>query len=103
MQSQVDKQADIIARQQRFLEGTDRKERECSLIITGVPDVHECVEGATSCTEKIAKIREKVCVNTEVREVCHRDRDSRVKQVITVALWRWFKAAPTTIARYCDE
>lgn len=69
LQSQVDKQADIIAKQQRFLESIDRKERECNLVITGVPDAHESVEGATSDNEKIAKIWEKVSVTTEVRDI----------------------------------
>ena len=66
LQSQIDKQAEILERQQRFLENTNRKERECNLVITGVPDEHESLEGATSDAEKIKKLWEKVGVATEV-------------------------------------
>lgn len=67
LQSQVDKQAYIIARQQRSLESIDRKDRECSLVITGVPDEHESLEGAKFDIEKIVKIWEKVSVSADVR------------------------------------
>lgn len=66
LQSQVNKQAEILEKQQRFLENIDRKERECNLVITGVPDEHESLEGATSDAEKIKKLWEKVGVTTEV-------------------------------------
>lgn len=68
LKSQVDRQAEIIAKQQRYLEMIDRKERECNLVITGVPDEHESLDGATADNEKIMKIWEKVSVASEVRE-----------------------------------
>ena len=68
LQSQVDKQAEIITNHQRFLENIDRKEQECNLIITGVLDEHESLEGATLDSEKITKIWKKVSATTEVRE-----------------------------------
>ena len=48
LKAQVDKQADIIAKQQHYLEVLDRKERENNLIVTGVPDESESLEGGTS-------------------------------------------------------
>lgn len=69
LQSQIDKQTESIVREQRLLENIDWKEHDCNLVITGVPDVHESVEGATSDTETIAKIWEKVSVAIEVHEV----------------------------------
>lgn len=44
LQSQVNKQADIIAKQQRYLEHIDRRERECYLIVLGVPDNNESLD-----------------------------------------------------------
>ncbi len=43
LKSQVDRQAEIIAKQQRYLEMIDRKERECNLVITGVPENFTCI------------------------------------------------------------
>ena len=56
LQSQVDQQAQIIAKQQRFLEMLDRKERENNLVILGVPDGQESLDGKTTDKEKIEKI-----------------------------------------------
>lgn len=56
LQTQVDKQAEIIAKQQRYLETIDRKERERNLVITGVPDEDEALEGATTERNKLNKI-----------------------------------------------
>ena len=55
MQLQVNNQADIIAKQQRFLEFLDRKERECNLVLLGVPDDHEALDGATTDQDKVDK------------------------------------------------
>lgn len=62
LQAQVDKQAVVIARQQRFLESLDRKEREMNLVITGVPDERESLEGETTDESKVNKIWSKVGV-----------------------------------------
>lgn len=64
---QVDKQADILAKQQRYLEVLDRKERENNLIVTGVPDESESLEGGTSDEDKLRKIWDKVGVNEEIQ------------------------------------
>lgn len=56
LQSQVAIQAETIKRQQRFLENLDRKERECNLVILGVPEEQESLDGATNDTDKIQKV-----------------------------------------------
>lgn len=66
LQSQVNTQAEIIKKQQRFLEAIDRKERECNLVILGVPDGLESLDGATSDNEKIRKVWETLGVSNEV-------------------------------------
>ena len=48
LKAQVDKQANILAKQQRYLKILDRKERENNLIVTGVPNESESLEGGTS-------------------------------------------------------
>ena len=46
MQEQIDKQAEVIARQQSFLESIDRRERETRLVIVlGVPDDSKSLDG----------------------------------------------------------
>ena len=56
MQTEIDKQAEIITKQQHFLEQLDRKERENHLIVLGVPDGEEALDGETSDEEKLRKI-----------------------------------------------
>ncbi len=56
LQVQVEKQGEIIARHQRYLEAIDRKERDTNLVIIGVPDEDEALEGATSEQDKLSKI-----------------------------------------------
>lgn len=76
LQKQVDKQADIIAKQQRFLETLDRKERESNLVILGVPDENETLDGGATDESKLRKIWEKVEVNEEIRS--HKRLGNRV-------------------------
>lgn len=52
----VDRQAEIMVKQQQFLEALDRKERESNIVILGVPDENEALDGATTDEEKIGKI-----------------------------------------------
>ena len=56
MKDQLSKQNDIIAKQQLYLEKIDRKERECNLVILGVPENNEAFCGATSDTDKLNKV-----------------------------------------------
>ena len=64
LQAQVDKQAEIISKQQRFLETLDRKERESNLVLLGVPDENESLDGRTTDETKVRKILEKIGVLT---------------------------------------
>lgn len=56
LQDQVNKQQEVIARQQRFLEDIDRKARECNLVLLGIPEEQESLEGATTDEDKIQKV-----------------------------------------------
>ena len=56
MQAKLDKQADIIMAHQMFLENIDRKGREDHLIVFGVPEDQEALDGATSDISKLDKI-----------------------------------------------
>ena len=60
LQNQVNKQSDIIARQQRFLEVIDKKERECNLVFLGVPEDGVGLEGLTEDKDKVKKILEAI-------------------------------------------
>ena len=56
MKDQLSKQNDIIAKQQLYLEKIDLKERECNLVISGVPENNEALCGATSDNNKLNKV-----------------------------------------------
>ena len=89
MQAQVDKQAEILEKQQRYLEILDRKERQNNLIVTGVPDENESLDGATTEEDKLKKIWSKVGVHVEMqfhRRLGRRDdRNSRRAILVTLA------------------
>ena len=53
---QLVKQNEIIAKQQLYLEQHDRKERECNLVILGVPEETEALDGATTDSDKLSKV-----------------------------------------------
>ena len=67
MQQNLDKQGEIIMKQQLFLEQIDRKERETNMVILGVPDEEETLEGATSDEDKIRKIWNVIGASTAVQ------------------------------------
>lgn len=67
LQAQVDKQAEIISKQQRFLETLDRKERESNLVLLGVPDENESLDGSTTDETKVSKILGKIGVDENIR------------------------------------
>lgn len=60
LQTKIDKQAEIIASQQRFLEMLDRKEREMNVVVLGLPDEGEAFDGAVTDAEKLAKVWDKM-------------------------------------------
>ena len=53
MQAKIDKQSDIIMKQQMFLENNDRKERENNIVALGVLEETDEVEGATDDNAKL--------------------------------------------------
>ena len=55
LQEQVAKQQDVIVRQQRFLEDIDRKAGECNLMLLGIPEEQESLNGAVAEDAKIQK------------------------------------------------
>lgn len=67
MQQKVDRQAEIIMKQQQFLEQIDRKERETNIVVLGVPDEEEALEGATCDDDKLHKIWQVIGANTTIR------------------------------------
>lgn len=69
LQQQVNKQADIISKQQQYLESLDRKERECNLVVMGVPEEHEALDGATTDREKLTKVWEAARATCRVKSV----------------------------------
>ncbi len=60
LQEKIDKQAEIFSNQQRFLEALDRKERESNVVVLGLPDEGQELEGATSDAEKLTRIWNKM-------------------------------------------
>ncbi len=56
IKAQVNKQQEIIIKQQRNLEALDRKESECNLVLLGVPERRESLDGATTDETKIEKV-----------------------------------------------
>ena len=49
-------QADIVSRQQRFLETPDRKEREKNIVVLGVPDGREALDSAVTDIDELEKV-----------------------------------------------
>ena len=60
MQVKIDKQSEIIMKQQLYLEAADRKDRETNLIVLGVPEDGTVIDGANNDNEKLDKIWGKV-------------------------------------------
>ena len=55
LQEQVNKQSEIIGRQQCFLEVLDKKERELNLVLLGVPDEGDGLDGLMEDEDKVKK------------------------------------------------
>ena len=66
---QLGKQNEIIAKQQLYLEKQDRKERECNLIVLGVPEEGETLEGATSDSDKVSKVWDAASITSNVKSL----------------------------------
>ena len=67
MEEKIEVQANIIQQQQKFLENLDRKERETNVVILGVPDEGEALDGATDDAAKIRKLFSVVGDEPQVR------------------------------------
>lgn len=63
LRERVNRQEQILAKQQQFLEALDRREREANIVVLGVPDDNEAMEGATTDQEKLNKIWAKIGVS----------------------------------------
>lgn len=75
LQAQVDKQAEIISRQQSFLESVDRKERETRLVVLGVPDEQESLDGETTDEGKLQKVWHQLSETPIVESIKRLGRD----------------------------
>ena len=56
LEARLEKQDEIIAKHQLYMESLDRREREANVIILGVPDEGEALEGAVTDNDKIGKV-----------------------------------------------
>ena len=87
LQAQVDQQATIIEKQQQFMEMIDRKEREKNLVVLGLPDENESLQGATEDADKIKKVWEKIGADQDQIESCRRlgvRRGSRPRPLLII-------------------
>ena len=76
----ITKYGEAIAKQQAYIERLDRKERECNLVILGVPEGNESFEGATNDPDKVKKVWEAAqitCGVKSIRRLGNPDRDRR--------------------------
>lgn len=69
LRERVNRQEQILTKQQQFLEALNRREREANIVVLGVPDDNEAMEGATTDQEKLNRIWEK---NRSGVEATHR-------------------------------
>ena len=63
MDTKMEKQGQVITAQQQFLETLDRKEREDNVVIFGVPDQNEALDGATTDQDKLGVIWNKIGID----------------------------------------
>ncbi len=56
LEAKLEKQEEIIAQHQRFMESLDRKERENNVVVLGVPDERQALDGATQDDAKLTKV-----------------------------------------------
>ena len=66
LQAQINKQGNVLAKQQQFLEVLDRKERERNLVVLGTPEDGQDLDGAVTDCEKLQKIWSKMGVQEEL-------------------------------------
>ena len=67
LKQQVEKQNEVISKQQLFLEQLDRKERECNIVVLGVPEGAEALDGATNDDAKVKKVWDAAGITCNVK------------------------------------
>ena len=81
------KQSEVIAKQQKYLEQIDRKERECNIVILGVPEDGAPLDDATNDCDKVKKIWNAASITTEMKSLRRLGRpDSNKKRPILVVV-----------------
>ena len=86
LEDQVNKQQEIIIKQQRYLESLDRKERECNLVLLGVPEGRESLDGATTDETKIEKVWTAIGSSTTVTSSRRLGRESNRRRPILITV-----------------
>ena len=56
LEEKVSKLSETVIKQQLYLEQVDRRERERNIVLLGVPDDNEALDGATEDIDKIKKV-----------------------------------------------
>ena len=67
--TQVQTQGEVIAKQQVFLEHMDRKYRERNVILLGVPEASESLDGATDDNEKVKKVWDAAGITCNINSI----------------------------------
>ena len=81
------KQNEVIAKQQKYLEQIDRKERECSIVILGVPEDGTPLDDANNDFDKVKKIWDAAGITTEMKSLRRLGRpDTDKKRPILVVV-----------------
>ena len=62
----IDKQSEIIPQHQLFLEHLDRQKRENNLVVFGIPEEREALDGATTDADKLRKVWSEIQVESDV-------------------------------------
>ena len=80
LQSQVNSQAVIMRGQQQFLEALDRKERECNVVVLGIPEGQESLDGATTDDAEVNKVWEVLGVPRNETSLRRLGRENAIQQ-----------------------
>ena len=91
MEATINKQSEILTKQQMYLESVDRKKREKNLIILGVPENNTNLDGCSGDEAKITNIWEKIdetCTRISHKRLGKEDqdkiRDGKVRPILIV-------------------
>ena len=73
----IEKQNEVLRNHQRTMDRTDQKERETNLIVLGVPDTDESLDGATTDDTKMAKVWSAAGIRVPIRSCRRLGRERR--------------------------